>query len=181
MFVFSTFKQIFSQIQYTIIATIISVIVFTFVLWLPNLALIKEVIFNSSASIIEKTSFLFSLLGSIRTNFSVLSAGYSIAIAILFGINISLFIYYIRSKRAKTGGTETVLSIGGLTSGIFGVGCAACGTFILSPLLGIFGAAGVLTFLPFGGEEFGILGVGLLLYSSYILLKKIVEPAVCEL
>lgn len=177
---FSTLRQIFSQIRYTTITIFTSVVVFTFVVWLPNLTLIKEILFNSSASVVEKISFLFSLFGSIQTNFSSISASYTVAIAMLFGINTALFIYFIRIRRTKMGNSEAALSIGGLVSGVFGIGCAACGTFILSSLLGIFGAAGILVFLPFGGEEFGVLGVILLLYSSYILLKKIAEPLVCE-
>ena len=43
------------------------------------------------------------------------------------------------------------------------------------------GAGGLLTFLPFGGEEFGFLGIGLLLYSIWLLLKKLEAPDVCPL
>ena len=72
-------------------------------------------------------------------------------------------------------------SIGGLVSGIFGIGCAACGTFIFTSVLTLFGVGGILAYLPFGGEEFGFLGVGLLLYSLYTLTKKITDPLVCPI
>jgi len=179
--VLNAFIQVFSKIRYTAIAITISAIVFVFAAWLPNIKLIIEIIFNSGASVLEKMGILYSLLGSIQTNFSVVSAGYTIAIAILFGINITLLIFYIRSRREVKLGSGATLSAGGLISGIFGIGCATCGTFILSSLLGIFGAAGILAFLPFGGGELGLLGIGLLLYSSYILLNRISGPLVCEL
>ena len=71
--------------------------------------------------------------------------------------------------------------IGGLVSGVFGIGCAACGTFILTPLLALFGATGLFSLLPFGGEEFGFIGVGLLVYSIYAVTKKINSPMVCDI
>lgn len=177
---FSTLIKIFSQIKYTTIAIVTSVVVFTFAVWLPNFRLIIEILFNSSASSIEKINIIFSLFGSIQTNFSIVSASYTIAIAVLFGINVALIIYYIRDRRNANIGSGTTLSAGGLISGIFGIGCASCGTFVIGALLSIFGASVLLSYLPFGGEEFGFLGVGLLIYSSYLILNKISKPLVCE-
>lgn len=177
---FSSLKKVFSKPRYITIAVLVTVIVFVFVVWFPNLRLIKEIIFNSGVSSISKISFLFSLFGSIKTNFSVISSIIAIIIAIMFGLNISLITYYIKTRQVIKSKSGTHLSIGGLISGILGIGCASCGTFLLTPILSLFGASGFLTFLPFGGEEFGLIGIGLLLYSSYVTLKKIPEPLVCE-
>ena len=72
------------------------------------------------------------------------------------------------------------MGIGGLVSGIFGIGCASCGTFILTSVLALVGAGGIVSFLPLGGEEFGILGVVLIGYATYWTAKKIEEPLVCK-
>jgi len=64
-------------------------------------------------------------------------------------------------------------------SGIFGVGCAACGSVIVSSLLLLVGAGGVLTILPFHGAEFGVLGIIFLWFSIYQLSKRIDDPLVC--
>ena len=125
-------------------------------------------------------NIIFSLFMSIQTNFSVVSASYTIAISILFGVNVALIVYYIRSRQDAKIGSGTTLSAGGLISGIFGVGCASCGTFIIGSLLSIFGVSVLLSFLPFGGEEFGFIGVGLLIYSSYLILNRISKPSVCK-
>lgn len=172
--------KVFSRVQYITIAVLTTAIVFAFAVWLPNLKLISTVVFNSSASFIEKVSLLFSLFGSIQTNFSPTSASYTVAIAVLFGVNVALLAYYIRKRQSPGIGSNATLSVGGLVSGVFGIGCAACGTFILTSVLSAFGAVGILSFLPFGGEEFGFLGVGLLVYSTYMILKKIDDPLVCE-
>jgi len=180
---FSVIGQVFSNVKYIVLAISIATIVFTFAVWLPNFQLIGLVISSSTASVIEKINFLLSLYGSIGTNFTVISAWYTIMIAVLFGIQIALLTYYIRKVRGGMQGITKAgaVSVTGLISGVFGIGCAACGTFILTSLLALFGATGVLAFLPFGGEEFGILGVLLLLYSIFLLLKKINSPLVCEI
>lgn len=175
----STFKQVFSQIWYVTIAVVTSAIVFAFAVWLPNTRLIIDILLSNTASVSEKLQFLFSFYGSITTNFTAISASYTIAIVVLFGISVALFSYYIKEKRTVMAGNSTVAGVGGLVSGIFGIGCAACGTFILTSLLAVFGVSGAFVFLPFGGEEFGFLGVGLLMYSVYVLSKKINEPIVC--
>lgn len=175
----SVFKQVFGRVRYSLAAVLISFLVFTFAVWLPNIKLIIEILLSNTASISEKIQFLFSFYGSIATNFTIVSASYTIVIAILFGISMALLVYYVKEKRTIMAGNGAVVGVGGLISGIFGIGCAACGTFILTSLLAAFGAGGVLAYLPFGGEEFGFLGVGLLAYSVYIILKKINEPAVC--
>ncbi len=176
-----TLMSILVKPRYALLAIFVSIIVFTVAVWLPNLGLIYIVL--QKATIPEVMSLLWSLYGGIGTNFSLLSASYTTAIAVLFGVNISLLVYYVRRVRRGVGGAGSVSAVGagGFISGIFGIGCAVCGTFLLTSLLALFGATGILVFLPFGGEEFGILGVILLLSSIFLLLRKIRDPLVCDI
>lgn len=176
-----TLISVLAKPRYAFLAMLVSVIVFTTAVWLPNLGLIQIVFQNTSVA--EGLSFLWSLYGGIGTNFSIISASYTTAIAILFGINMSVLFYYIKRARVGMRGMKVsgAAGIGGLISGVFGIGCAACGTFLLTPLLALFGATGLLAYLPFGGEEFGFIGVVLLGYSIYILLNKINDPLVCDI
>ncbi|XKT74117.1 MAG: hypothetical protein ACJKTH_02020 [Patescibacteria group bacterium UBA2163] len=176
-----TITKILTRPAYGALALGITAVSFVLSVWLPNIGVITQIIGNSSISLTQKVNFLISLLASIYTNFTFISASYTIAIAILLGLNIALLTYYIRSRQSKGTGGSAALSIGGFVSGIFGIGCAACGTFILTSLLSLFGVAGLLAFLPLGGEEFGFLAVGLLAYSVYMLTKKINEPLVCKI
>ncbi|MFT5280770.1 MAG: hypothetical protein ACI9AR_000204 [Flavobacteriaceae bacterium] len=165
----------------TLLALCIAFVVFTLSLWIPNIQLVWELFTNGSLPLGIRMSILLSLYGSIGTNFNVLSATYTILISLLVGVNISAFVYYVRSRRDDSSVKKTTaVGVGGLISGVFGIGCAACGTFILTSLLSVVGVAGVLAFLPLRGEEFGILAVLLLAYSLYSLRKKIKEPLVCE-
>jgi len=174
-----TVFKVLSRPTYFILAAIVSGAIFSLSVWLPNLKLITVV--AQSADWQDTVFLLGSLYASIGSNFSLVSATYTIFIALLFGINIALLTYYIRRvQRGMSGVKRTGLAgVGGLISGFFGIGCAACGTFILTSTLALFGAGGILAYLPFGGEEFGFIGIGLLLYSLYVLSKKISDPLVC--
>ena len=172
--------QTFKRPGYTLLALAIAIVVFTFAVWLPNFKFIADILSSEVANLNDKASIIFGLYGSIGTNFTVVSAIYTILIALLFGMNVSLLTYYIRSQKKVLKGKDTASGLGGLVAGVFGVGCASCGTFILTSVLGLLGVGGVIAYLPLGGEEFGILGVMLLLYSVYALGKRIEAPLVCE-
>ena len=173
-------QKVFRKPQYIFLATIASVTVFAFAAWLPNLSLIVEVMGHSGISFSEKLDLPISLLGSIVTNFTLLSASYTTAIAILFGINLAMMVYFLRrkTKEARHGGFSAGFL--GLLSGVFGMGCAACGSLLLTSGLSLVGASGALALLPLAGGEFGILGVMLLGTSLYLTAKQIQNPAVCK-
>ena len=173
-------KLVFSNAVYLTLTLSIAFVVFTVAVWLPNAALIQKILTTSSASLSEKINLLVSFYGSIATNFTLISATYTIAIALLFGVSVSMFAFYIRQQRTMSLNSASATSLSGLIAGFFGIGCAACGSFILTSLLGISGGV-VLAFLPLGGIEFGLLGVGLLGYSIYKTSQLIQKPLVCAI
>jgi len=176
----SALKKVFTNKTYIFIAGVISISIFLLSVWLPNFRFIFKISTSSYATLFEKLSIIFGLAASINTNFTTFSASYTIAIAVLFGVNVAMIVYYINQRKnfMQQGGTTT--SVGGLVAGFFGIGCAACGTLVLGPLLALVGAGGFIVALPFGGEEFGVLGVAILGYSAFINAKKIEAPLVCE-
>ncbi len=173
------FKTVFREKRYMVAASVIAVVLFILSTWLVNLRLIFTILASSEATLSEKMGILVSLTGSIGTNFTLFSASYTILIALLFGINIAMIIFYMKRNK-KLAGQDGMMSLGGLTSGVFGVGCAACGTLVIGPLLAFVGAAGLVSYLPFAGEEFGILAVLMLSFSIYLIAKKISKPAACK-
>jgi len=172
-------KEVFQDWEYILLAFIVAFVVFVFAVLLPNIPLLVQVLPMLGVSVWVKIKIIFGLLGAIKTNFSIFSAIYTIIIAILFGINVSLFTYFIRKQKQTFKNINSGAGIGGLISGILGIGCAACGTFILTWVLGLVGVAGIISYLPLGGEEFGILGIGLLLYALISTSRKIIYPQVC--
>lgn len=179
--VFQALQKVFRRPQYALLAFVTSVTVFVFAVWFPNLPLIARIMGHPDILFSQKFDLPISLLGSIVTNFTLLSASYTIAIAILFGINLSMLVYFLRRRVAevKQGGIAT--GIFGITSGVVGIGCAACGSFLLTSILSLVGASWILSFLPLRGAEFGILGVILLSTSLYTTAKKIQNPVICKI
>jgi len=179
--VFQVLHKVFRKPQYTIIAFITSAVVFAFAVWFPNISLIVEIMGHSGIPLSQKFDLPISLLGSIATNFTLLSASYTIAIAVLFGVNLAVTIYFLRRKVSEVRESGVATGFIGLASGVFGMGCAACGSLLLTSGLSLVGASGILAFLPLAGGEFGILGVILLLISTYLIAKQIQNPAVCKI
>lgn len=174
-------QKVFRKPLYVILALATSTVVFAFAVWLPNLRLIVEIMGHPGVSLTQKLNLPISLLGSIVTNFTPLSASYTIAIAVLFGINLAMIIYFLRRRIDDVKQSGVATGFLGITSGVVGMGCAACGSFLLTSILSLVGASGILAFLPLSGGEFGILGVILLATSLYMTAKQIQNPAVCKI
>lgn len=175
---------VFKEWPYVLVAIIIALFIFLLATWLPNLGLIWQITVTSSVSLVDKAKVLASLAGSITTNFTLLSGFYTIAIAVLFGMNAAMVTYLVKQRmrlRMQMGQASSAAGLGGLTSGLIGIGCAACGSFVLGPVLGFVGATGFIALLPFQGEEFGVLGMGMLGFSVILVAKKINEPFQCRL
>jgi hypothetical protein len=107
---------------------------------------------------------------------------FSLTLAIIgsfFGaINITLSYLYFRIRGASI--IKNGLSSGtGLVFAFLGIGCAACGTAILSTLLGLLGLSSILGLLPFGGLEVGFIGLAILVIATLVLARKLGSPAVC--
>jgi hypothetical protein len=175
---------VFKQWTYALIAVVVALLVFVVGTWLPNLRLILQITVSPSVPLLDKAKILASLVGSIATNFTVFSGLNMTAIAVLFGMNAAMVAYYVRQRqraRSRTGGMGAAAALGGLASGLVGIGCAACGTLVLGPVLSFVGAAGLVALLPFEGQEFSVLGAGMLSFSIFLVAKKIVEPLVCPI
>ena len=173
-------QKVFRNPRFTLLAIAVAVAVFLFAVWLPNFGLIKSVAFDSSVSLENKINLPIQLIGSIATNFTVLSALYTILIAILFGMYIAMIAYFLKRRIKEVGQGGIATGFLGIMSGVLGVGCAACGSFLLTSL-SLVGAGGVLAFLPLGGSEFGVIGAVLLALAIYMTTKQIVNPLVCKI
>ena len=107
--------------------------------------------------------------------FTSISLGLSLAISILFGVYIALFVF--RHKLIKDSkNTKPILSgIGGTAAGVIAAACPTCG----APLLAFFGAPLALMALPFQGLEIKVLSILLLLLSVYLLTESIEKKLKC--
>src|SRR3989344_425756 len=170
---FRALQKAFQKPTYVFLALSLSAMMFAFAAWLPNIRLITSVVNSSDASFSQKLGIPLSLLGSISTNFTLLSASYIIAISMLFGVSMVMMIYFFRRKISEVEQSGIATGFLGVASSVVGVGCAACGSFLLLRGLSLIGASGILATLPLGGGEFGLLGMFLLSFSIYLTAKQI--------
>ncbi len=178
--IFDALQKVFRKPGLAVLAFLVSALVFVFAVWLPNIRLVAGVVRSPDVPFVSKIQLPLSLLDSIRTNFTPLSAAYTIVIAIFFGVYIAMITYFLKRRIKEVGQSGVATGFLGIASGVLGVGCAACGSFLLTSLT-LVGAGGVLTFLPLGGSEFGIIGVILLAVAIYITAKKITDPQICKI
>lgn len=174
-------RRVFAYPSYAALAGVLAIVAFLLAVWFPNLGLLGEVFSASDAPLGAKLGIALSLLGGIATNFSLLAAGYTITIAVLFGLCTAMIAYLLRQKRTAAAGRNIAIGSGGIASGAPGVSCAACGSLVLGGALPFAGAAAALAALPLGGAEFGIVGVALLFVSLLLVSRAIVQPAACAL
>jgi len=69
----------------------------------------------------------------------------------------------------------------GVTASMLGVGCASCGSVVLTSLIGFGSATVIVGSLPFRGQEFGFIGIVILMFAISFTLKKINQPYVCAI
>lgn len=179
--VLAALRHVLVRPSYAALAAFLAVAAFLLAIWLPNIALLGEVFLDAQVPVEAKLGIAASLLAGIATNFSLFSASYTVAIAVLLGIDTALVVYLLRQKRAAAAGRNFVLGSGGLASGLVGIGCAACGSLILGGLVPSLAVAGALAALPLHGEEFGVLSVALLLLSLVFVSRSIAEPPACPI
>jgi len=172
-----TVLKIVTQPKYLTVAITVALMVIAFAAWLPNLHLITKTMTSSTMTLWQKTNLLTGLLGSLQTNFTPLSRAVTFMSAGLAGVQVSLLIYYLKqtARAAQSMGMSAV----GVTASMLGVGCASCGSVVLTSLIGFGSATAVLGFLPFRGQEFGLLGIAILLFAIHVTIKKINDPLVC--
>lgn len=173
--------KVFRHWNYVALSAAVSIVVFIITTWLPNFKLLWTIWSDPSIALGDKFIFPVRLLESITTNFTVLSATYTVAIALLVGINVALATYILREQRRQLSTAGITAGTFGILSGSVGMGCAACGSLIVSSLLATVGGAGALALLPLRGGEFGLLGVVLLGIATYYLVRHISKPPVCEI
>lgn len=173
--------QVFAHPSYIALAGALAIVAFLLAVWLPNLGLLRDVFFESGAPLAAKLGIALSLLGGIGTNFSPLTAGSTIAIAVLFGISAAMIVYLLKQRRVAAAGQNIAIGSGAVASAVVGIGCAACGSLILGGTVPFLGAAGALALLPLDGAEFSFLSIALLFVSLLLISRNIAEPAACPL
>lgn len=133
--------------------------VFLIILLLPtDYQIILDVVVFGETTLKARLSVIYSILPLTgETTYTVFTDSMMYIVSFLVSANITLLLYHLREHGLKfqntAGGT-----VGSLL-GIFGAGCASCGTALLTAVLSVFGISGALTVLPLHGGEFLIIAI----------------------
>jgi len=147
------------------------------IVWLSDYRLIWFAMTSDIFDWTARLKILWTSLGMFATNFTFASQVMTIIVSVLAGINVAMLIFYF--KRTMAIQRASGASVLGIIIGTFGVGCSACGSVILSSLIGVTTASTLVSQLPLRGAEFGIAGIALIGFSIYLLAKKIQSPNTC--
>lgn len=130
-----------------------------------NLELVQTVLLNNYLTIEQRVTVFSQLYPILGTAFSPIKELFLLLSAGLFGINLSMVVYYFREHTVNVqSGTGSAV---GVIFGTLGAGCAACGSVVLTGLLSFVGATSVLALLPFDGLSFSAIALVVFLLSIY--------------
>ncbi len=175
----SASKKVLRNPWYPIIGVIAGILLLLVAIWLPNLSFIGSTMASGYLSFGEKAGILISSLSALGTNFTPLSRALTITLAVLFAVDAAFLAFYLRTRFRLE--RSAGVGIGGVILGLLGVGCASCGTVVVSAFLGAGATAGFLNILPLKGQEFGFLGVGFMAFGIVLTARKIESPAACDI
>lgn len=174
--------RIFGQAQYGALFVIVALLVWSAAILLPNSAIVSQVLLSESFGVRQSVAFLWSLLTSFGTSATPFTGVLTLVITLLCALNVVLMTYYIRRRQYQFRDRHVkAAGLAGVMSAVLGIGCAACGSVILTAIFGLVGGVGVLALLPLHGAEFGLIGLVLLLWTAVYLMRRIADPLVCPL
>ena len=173
----AVFQSIFKRPKYLILLVLSSVVAYLLLVVVSNINLFQNTLFRGDFTLDVKAAVFTTAIA----NSLLVSGSTTILLAVLLGFNIAAITFYFRNKISKFRAHSSATSIVGIIAGIFGLGCAACGSFIITSLIPFFGLGTLFTILPFHGVEFGFIGILLLCISLFLTLREIQNPAVCNI
>lgn len=167
--------EIFRRPRYIAIAVLGALAMLSFAAWFPNFGLVGTILMSEKFSVAEKISFVFNSYSNLMTSFSAMGSTLTIATAVLLGVNVGMMVYYLSESRGRMKLADGKMTFAGTIGGMLGVGCASCGSLILSMV----GLSGAIALFPLRGLEFSIAAVLLLIASMAYTAKRIHSVGIC--
>lgn len=137
--------------------------------WLPNWRFLKSILSFPGFGLIEKARFAGNLLPMLFSGATPLVAILTLLNVLLFGLTVALLGALLERRRGVPGAGSSASFLGGGAS-LLGIGCAACGSVVLS----VIGLAGAMALLPLRGVEFSLLAAMLQVYGLSATARRVV-------
>lgn len=148
--------------KYWIPAVILVAVIFGISYYL----MVKNIAFKSITIYAEMSGFWYTAISLVM----------SLAVAILSGIYLALFLFRKNIIKEKRAAGHAATSAGGVTTALLASGCPTCG----APVFALFGFPLALTSLPFQGLEIKLLSILLLSLAIYLLAENIQKNLTCK-
>lgn len=162
----SLVKLLYFRPAYFFLAAGVSILFYEFIFWFLNLGLLQYLLTSPFLTVGDKIQMLIGSYSGIFTLPLSPLALTLFAVSVFQGVAVAALVYSIRKERAmqrgflkEFGGT----GIAGALS-VLGLGCAACGTSLVTPILTFFFATSSVTV----AEEVGLYSAVLALIVSLI-------------
>ncbi len=125
------------QWRYTALALVAAGAFFELIYWLFNLQIFTKILTSSKVGFLDKLELLIVPFRSIGVASGRFSLILMILLAIIQGITIAGLVYVVKNQPkvdAKLFGSSTITSL----LAVVGLGCPACGTSVLTPIVALF-------------------------------------------
>ncbi len=171
--------QVVLQRKDSLLVLLISTVIFFLLLLITQNGKDAHAVFGfTTLALHTKLSLFITTLFDISNTFTLGAFLLAFLGSLIGGINLSLAYTYVKIRG------EVIVRSGlysglGLVAAFFGIGCAACGTALLSVMLGFLGFSTMLNVLPYQGLEIGYIGLIFLCIATYSLAGKVLTPNVC--
>lgn len=121
--------------KYALLALGLSVVFIELLFWINNINLLFYILTTPTLDLYQKITFLASSYSGIWQSTASVLAVILIVISFVQGIMLACLVYII--KRRRTTGVIKTVGSSGISSilAALGLGCAACGTSLITPIL----------------------------------------------
>ena len=133
----TTIVSILSQWRYLLLACIIAILFFELTYWLFNLPFLGVILASSNVGFGEKLAVLASPFASIAQVSGLYTVILMVLLSLAQGISIAMLAYVVKHQKkldAELLGGSSLVSLLALV----GIGCPACGTSLLTPIVALF-------------------------------------------
>jgi hypothetical protein len=120
---------------------------------------------TSSIPLADKVTIVVELYPFVGTSYGPVRGSLLLVVAALVGVDLAMLAYHFREHGLSA--EEGAAGTAGAVLGALGAGCGACGAVLVTGVLSLFGATGLLTLLPLDGLELTLAALVVLVLSVY--------------
>lgn len=163
-------RLFYSKPQYTLLAAIVSILFYELIFWFLNLGLAHYLLTTPFLTFTDKAELIIgSFSGIFAKPYSELAI-MLFAVSVLQGIAVASMVYSIRAARAMNKNIMKDLGGTGIAGAfsILGLGCAACGSSLVTPILTFFFASSSVALAETVGIYSAILALFVALITVYL-------------